>query len=193
MEVCPTGATQQRDDGIVIVEKDKTAVWTVISESPHFSLEELENVLKRKGEALKIELLVSNPALENREMIRQAIPLLTYTSMLALAVGASGFENDERPSTKESAAPVVQELLRNACLDCHNEAEPTAGLNLESVAEDSVERNSDVWEKVVRKLRTRQMPPADMPRPKESTYVSVVRSLERTLDAIAVDHPRPTG
>jgi len=41
----------------VIVEKDKTAVWTVISESPNFSLEELEKVLKDKGEALRVEFL----------------------------------------------------------------------------------------------------------------------------------------
>jgi len=41
----------------VIVEKDKTAVWTVISESPNFTLEELEKVLKEKGEALKVEFL----------------------------------------------------------------------------------------------------------------------------------------
>jgi len=41
----------------VIVEKDKTAVWTVISESPNFSLEELEKVLKDKGKALRVEFL----------------------------------------------------------------------------------------------------------------------------------------
>ena len=41
----------------VIVEKDKTAVWTVISESPDFTLEELEKVLKEKGLALKVEFL----------------------------------------------------------------------------------------------------------------------------------------
>jgi len=41
----------------VIVEKDKTAVWTVISESPNFSSEELEKVLKEKGEALRVEFL----------------------------------------------------------------------------------------------------------------------------------------
>ncbi len=41
----------------VIVEKDKTAVWTVISESPKFSSEELEKVLKEKGEALRLEFL----------------------------------------------------------------------------------------------------------------------------------------
>ena len=41
----------------VIVEKDKTAVWTVISESPTFPLEELGKILKEKGEALKVEIL----------------------------------------------------------------------------------------------------------------------------------------
>jgi AbrB family looped-hinge helix DNA binding protein len=41
----------------VIVEKDKSAVWTVISETPDFTLEELEKVLKEKGEALKVEFL----------------------------------------------------------------------------------------------------------------------------------------
>ncbi|NHJ22708.1 MAG: hypothetical protein EAX91_17325 [Candidatus Lokiarchaeota archaeon] len=41
----------------VIVEKDKTAIWTVISESPDFALEELEKILKEKGEALKVEFL----------------------------------------------------------------------------------------------------------------------------------------
>ncbi|HUW89258.1 MAG TPA: hypothetical protein VMV43_01925 [Candidatus Nanopelagicaceae bacterium] len=41
----------------VIVEKNKTAVWTVISESPSFPIEELEKILKEKGEALKVEFL----------------------------------------------------------------------------------------------------------------------------------------
>ncbi len=40
----------------VIVEKDKTAVWTVISES-FSSLDELEKILKEKGQALKVEFL----------------------------------------------------------------------------------------------------------------------------------------
>ena len=37
----------------VIVEKDKTAIWTVISESPEFALEELENVLKKRAKHLE--------------------------------------------------------------------------------------------------------------------------------------------
>lgn len=51
--------------------------------------------------------------------------------------------------------------------------------------------NGEVWEEVVRKLRSRQMPPGDMPRPDESTYDSVLASLEQSLDRIATEHPRP--
>ncbi len=41
----------------VIVEKNKTAVWTVISESPSFPSEELEKILLEKGQAVKVEFL----------------------------------------------------------------------------------------------------------------------------------------
>jgi hypothetical protein len=41
----------------VIVEKDKTAVWTAISESPK-DIDELKNILMEKGEALEV---VSSP------------------------------------------------------------------------------------------------------------------------------------
>jgi len=37
----------------VIVEKDKTAVWTAISENPN-NIDRLKNILKEKGEALDV-------------------------------------------------------------------------------------------------------------------------------------------
>jgi hypothetical protein len=41
----------------VIVEKDKKAIWTVISQSPNFDLEQLKEQLLKKGLALNIEFL----------------------------------------------------------------------------------------------------------------------------------------
>jgi len=42
----------------VIIEKSKTAIWTVISPTPkHISLEELRENLMKKGEAVKVEIL----------------------------------------------------------------------------------------------------------------------------------------
>lgn len=124
-------------------------------------------------------------------MFRQSISFLIGVMALALSCGARGAETDEHPPARKLPAPLVVELLQSSCLDCHHSDDPTSGLDLESVGRVAVSRNVAVWERVVRKLRTRQMPPGDMPRPAESIYVSVLNSLERTLDEIAADYPRP--
>ena len=48
-----------------------------------------------------------------------------------------------------------------------------------------------IWEKVVRRLRARQMPPAGKKRPDESTYDAVLARLESSLDDAAAQHPNP--
>jgi hypothetical protein len=66
-----------------------------------------------------------------------------------------------------------------------------AGLSLESYLPDDIVQHADVWEAVIRKLRTRQMPPYGEYRPDEPTYDEVVSYLEQTLDAAADAHPSP--
>ena len=44
---------------------------------------------------------------------------------------------------------------------------------------------SETWEKVVRKLRARQMPPVGKRRPNEKEYNTIVAALETKLDKIA--------
>jgi AbrB family looped-hinge helix DNA binding protein len=41
----------------VIIEKEKKAMWTVISPTPDISLDELEQKLKDEGDALKVEVV----------------------------------------------------------------------------------------------------------------------------------------
>ena len=52
-------------------------------------------------------------------------------------------------------------------------------------------RHPEAWEKVVRKLVARQMPPAEALRPEERTYDAVVSALEASLDRAAAEHPDP--
>src|SRR5262245_63610712 len=52
-------------------------------------------------------------------------------------------------------------VVRGICLDCHNETEQVAGLNLEAHPFDAVAADAETWEKVIRKLRAGLMPPAD--------------------------------
>jgi hypothetical protein len=119
------------------------------------------------------------------------VPFLSCVFTLVPGVADSGFGADERQSTKELPAAVVQKVVRGFCLDCHSGGNSKGGLDLESVDSFAVASNIEVWEKVVRKLRARQMPPGDSPRPDESVYVGVLTSLEQSLDRIAAGHPEP--
>ncbi|MFO0284124.1 MAG: DUF1592 domain-containing protein [Acidobacteriota bacterium] len=78
-------------------------------------------------------------------------------------------------------------LVERYCLGCHNERVKTAGLSLEKL---SVAAHPGEWEKVARRLRARQMPPAGLPRPEESQYQQALEQLERRLDELPVDAGR---
>lgn len=54
-----------------------------------------------------------------------------------------------------------------------------------------VDENSEAWEKVVRKLAARQMPPDDAARPEERKYDAAVSWLKQAVDAAADCRPNP--
>ena len=94
------------------------------------------------------------------------------------------------PLPRQTAAP-HQALLEGYCYACHDRVRSEAGLSLEAAGADAVAGHPDVWEKVVRKLRTRQMPPVGEERPDEATYTAVVSYLETSLDRAAEAKPNP--
>jgi hypothetical protein len=49
----------------------------------------------------------------------------------------------------------------------------------------------EVWEKVIRKLHGRMMPPQGMPRPDEATLDAFAASLETSIDRVALTKPNP--
>jgi Protein of unknown function (DUF1592)/Protein of unknown function (DUF1588)/Protein of unknown function (DUF1587)/Protein of unknown function (DUF1585)/Protein of unknown function (DUF1595)/Planctomycete cytochrome C len=89
-------------------------------------------------------------------------------------------------------SPTLQRAtLDKYCVTCHNEKLHTAGLSLEQVNVDRPADNAAIWEKVLHKLRTREMPPPKIPRPDEATYNSLTNYLETTLDQAAEAKPNP--
>ena len=82
-------------------------------------------------------------------------------------------------------------LVGQYCQGCHNASQKTAGLALDEASAGSVAENTAVWERVVRKLRGRQMPPVGVPRPDEAVYEKVLASLESQLDRAAAARPDP--
>lgn len=82
-----------------------------------------------------------------------------------------------------SHPPTQRLVLDRYCIVCHNEQAPTAGLALDTMDIGKIGKKPPVWEKVLRKLRSRAMPPSGMPRPDEATYNSLINYLESALDS----------
>ncbi|MYK88806.1 MAG: DUF1587 domain-containing protein, partial [Acidobacteria bacterium] len=87
--------------------------------------------------------------------------------------------------------PAPRAVLQRYCFACHNQRTLTAGLALDVLDMTRAGEHPEVWEAVIRKLRTGAMPPAGRPRPDAATYDAVVAWLETALDRAALDRPDP--
>ena len=62
-------------------------------------------------------------------------------------------------------------------------------MSVQSLNAAAVDEDPEVWEHIVRKLRTRTMPPQDAPRPDDATYAALASWLESALDTAAPQTP----
>jgi len=107
--------------------------------------------------------------------------------LAGLLTAAGVFTLQAQQTPPVSPASLVDEY----CLSCHDKDHEKGGLVLETVMAHDVSQHPDVWEKVVRKLRARQMPPVGKERPDNAVYDAVIASLEASLDRAAAAHPNP--
>jgi hypothetical protein len=83
-------------------------------------------------------------------------------------------------------------LVDEYCVACHDEDKKKGDLALDKILGEDVSKHADVWEKVVRKLRARQMPPVGTKeRPDEPMYEAAIASLVTSLDRAAAARPNP--
>src|SRR5229473_1206415 len=84
-----------------------------------------------------------------------------------------------------------RQLLDQYCVSCHSARLATGGLVLENVDISRIAANAAIWEKVVGKVRSGQMPPAGRPRPDAQSSEAFVSTLEAALDRAAAAAPNP--
>jgi len=77
------------------------------------------------------------------------------------------------------------------CVGCHNTKTKAGDFTLDTLLATNVTQHPEEWEKVIRKLRPRYMPPVGLPRPDEKTYDAVVASLAASIDSAAAARPNP--
>jgi mono/diheme cytochrome c family protein len=122
-----------------------------------------------------------------------AVALVTF-SLACVAVRASGVQAAARQAAVSSDAQAVvspRAAIDQYCISCHNARLASGELRLDTLDLSTPGTDAEVWEKVVRKLQTRTMPPAGARRPDEATYRALIGSLTATLDRAAAAQPNP--
>jgi mono/diheme cytochrome c family protein len=94
-----------------------------------------------------------------------------------------------RPQTPTAATQ--RALLDQYCVTCHNDRLKTANLSLEKLDLTTAGDHSELWEKVIRKLRAGVMPPPGMRRPPTAEYEGLRDWLEAEVDRKAATRPNP--
>jgi len=123
-------------------------------------------------------------------MLRARV-LTSIGVVLAVAAFLPAAAQQAQNSATPAAAAAHHQTLQLYCVGCHSGPTPFAGLNLEPLDFANLEDNGVIWEKLIRKLRGRQMPPAGMPRPDEATYDALVKYIETGRDRLAEVKPNP--
>src|SRR5438067_1903840 len=112
-------------------------------------------------------------------MIRARVACATVVIAIGSLMGVAARQPAGPARAQPQAAAVArpEQLVNRYCVTCHNERLKRGGLALETIAAQDVGLHADTWERVVRKLRARQMPPPGSPRPDEATWDAAVAAL----------------
>ena len=83
----------------------------------------------------------------------------------------------------------VQATAGQYCQLCHNDKLKTAGLSLDAARTAEVAANSAIWEKVLHKFRSEEMPPPGLPKPDPAGRAAFINALETELDRASAAQP----
>src|SRR5688572_30152044 len=114
--------------------------------------------------------------------------LILSSAILALLIASSSTLRTEArvQAAAQSGTPAGTShlaLLTTYCYSCHNPRTRMGGLTLQGLDPRAVGSDAEIWEKAVRKLRGRQMPPPGSPQPEQKDIDAFVGWMEDQLDA----------
>ncbi|MDD9924040.1 MAG: DUF1587 domain-containing protein, partial [Boseongicola sp.] len=95
------------------------------------------------------------------------------------------------PLPADSSPIEPTDLIDRYCADCHNAVESNGEVDFDSLNPEMPSRHPEVWERVILKLRHRQMPPLGESRPDDAGYEALAGYLEKKIDLAAAASPKP--
>ena len=92
---------------------------------------------------------------------------------------------------RHSSDSAFKTLIQQHCADCHDTVKKTGDLDLSTLVTHDIAKYGLVWEKVLRQIDARQMPPIGEHRPTSTEYESISSYLAAKLDTAAAANPNP--
>jgi hypothetical protein len=140
--------------------------------------------LFQHGSRAIVRPTVTRPISNGRSWSSAALARLAGPCVLALVTLAASAVAAPLPTAVKSA-------VGQYCLDCHDGEVKKGNLDLGKILADDLQPHSAEWERVVRKLAARQMPPVGKDRPAEKDFERLVSTLGSSLDKAAAKNPNP--
>jgi mono/diheme cytochrome c family protein len=114
--------------------------------------------------------------------IKTSIPLIAVISLIGVFTAPSGSQAQDSGSASGEAAQLA--TIKQYCSGCHSDRAKTGGVTFEGITAASVAKDPELFEKAVRKLRGRVMPPPGAKQPDGKAVDSLVAWLEDSLDKV---------
>jgi mono/diheme cytochrome c family protein len=107
--------------------------------------------------------------------------LAAVLAVLAVLSGSVAFTTPQSASLSPAPDPHLA-TIKQYCAGCHNDRIKAAGVSFDGLTTESIGQQADVFEKAVRKLRGRLMPPPGNRQPDQHDVDTLVAWLEAKLD-----------
>src|SRR6185503_5400724 len=127
-----------------------------------------------------------------RRALYLGVGSFALASALGVGLAGVGYVPAASQQVAGKAPPAhYREVVDTYCIGCHNGQLKTAGLELDKANVQNPAADAETFEKVIRKLRARSMPPQGLARPDEATYKDIVTYLETSIDRAAAAKLNP--
>ena len=111
-----------------------------------------------------------------------------YSATLQVAAAQTSTPAQSEQAFRERVRPVLVQY----CVMCHNAKLKTAGVALDGLDSSATfASQGGVWEKVLRKVRSGEMPPQGLPKPDQARSDAMIAFVSTALDLQAESHPDP--
>src|ERR1700746_1436440 len=114
------------------------------------------------------------------------MPTISFMKNSLTLIAAIGFAGilGAAPTSQSDSGDGQLATMKQYCVGCHHDKAQIGGTTFQGITAESIAKDPELFEKAVRKLRGRVMPPPGAKQPDGKAVDSLVAWLEASLDRI---------